>query len=235
MRENHISLSSKWHILGQKAKRLLPAIPLFFCLTAPVQDCAAADELTFFSVIKFTAGIASGFFIHEASHALVAAATDTSLSWETGNYNQPLAFTENAKSDAKGLALYSAGFISQAVGAEVILQCDRIDKNDAYVRGMIAWDIINPISYALDYWFIRRSNRTYGNRYQGDLQGIEHYSDKTTANLFAITISGIAAYQGYRFLKTQTWAPDWLKSETNKVGLVPLSGGGLMMTYHFKF
>lgn len=235
MRESHISLRSKWHTIAQKAKRVLPAVPLFFFLTAPVQECAAEDELTFLSVIKFTAGIASGFLIHEASHALVGAATNTHLSWELGNHNQPLAFTENAESDAKGLALYSAGFISQAAGAEVILQVDRIDKNDSYVRGMMAWDIINPISYALDYWLIHRSNKTDGNWYQGDLQGIEHYSSKTTANIFAITMSGIAAYQGYRFLKTQTWAPDWLKGETHRVGLVPISGGGFMMTYHFKF
>ena len=235
MRESHVSLRSKWHTIAQRARRVLPAIPLFFCLTAPVQECAAEDELTFLSVIKFAAGIASGFVIHEASHALVGAATDTHLSWELGNHNQPLTFTEHAESNEKGLAVYSAGFLSQALGGEVVLQVDRIDKNDAYVRGMMAWDIINPISYTLDYWLIHRTNKTDGNWYQGDLQGIEHYSTKTTANLFAITASGIAAYQGYRFLKTQTWAPDWLKGETNRAGVVPISGGGLMMTYHFKF
>jgi prepilin-type N-terminal cleavage/methylation domain-containing protein len=228
-------LGIAYPIIAQKAKRVLPAVLLLFFLSAPAQECAAEDDLTPISLLKFTAGIASSFCIHEASHALVAAVTNTHLSWEIGNYNQPLAFTENAKSNAKGLALYSAGLISQAIGAEVILQADRIDKNDSFVRGMMFWDIINPISYSLDYWFIHRSNQKKGNWYQGDLQGIEHYSSTTSAGMFAITMSGIAAYQGYRFLKTQTWAPDWLKGEKHKVALVPVSGGGLIMTYHFEF
>ena len=91
------------------------------------------------------------------------------MEWEVGNYNQPIAFTENASSDTKGLAVNSAGLIAQAIGSEIILRSDRIDKKNSFVRGMMAWNILNPILYALDYWFIGISNKKNGNFYQGDL------------------------------------------------------------------
>jgi hypothetical protein len=189
-----------------------------------------------YSLLKFSAGIVAGALIHEGSHAFVAGVTGTHLSWETGTYNQPIGFTENAGSDAKGVAVYSAGFVSQAAGAEVILRCDKIDKNDALVRGMMTWNIINPILYTLDYWIFRVSNKQNGRRYQGDLEGIEHYSNETTANAFGITFSAIALYQGYRFLKTQEWAPDWVKGETmERLNLTPLPSGGFILGYKVPF
>jgi hypothetical protein len=100
----------------------------------------------------------------------VGAATNTHLSWELGNHNQPLAFTENAESDAKGLAVYSAGFISQAAGAEVILQADRIDKNDSYVRGMMSWDIIIQFP-AFDYCLSTGQTKRTGTVIKGTCKG----------------------------------------------------------------
>ncbi|HSR10027.1 MAG TPA: hypothetical protein VLS90_01180, partial [Thermodesulfobacteriota bacterium] len=118
----------------------------------------------------------------------------------------------------------------------VILDVDRIDKNDFFVRGMMFWNILNPILYSLDYWVIRNSNKSSGTSYQGDLEGIEHYSSKSTANGFAAGIMGIAVFQGYRFLKTQEWAPDWLRGDDRKgLGFRPLSSGGLIMTYRYTF
>ncbi len=195
----------------------------------------AEDESPITSALKFTAGVASSALIHEASHAAVAGITGTRMSWEAGTYNQPIGFTDHATSNSKGVAVYSAGLVSQALGAEIILQVDRIDKNDFFIRGMMLWNVLNPILYTLDYWVFRNSNKTSGRSYQGDLQGIEHYSSKSTANAFAVSITALAAFQGYRFLRTQSWAPDWLKGETHKLGLSPLSAGGLMMTYQFQY
>jgi hypothetical protein len=211
---------------------------LFICLSPllqPTPVTGAEDESLSVSIGKFAGGLASAAAIHEGGHALVAASTGTHLTWEAGTYNQPIGFTDHAKSDAKGLAVYSAGFIAQAAGAEIILQADGIKKNDNYVRGMMAWNIVNPLLYSLDYWFFHRTNKKNGNSYQGDLQGIEHYSNQTTANVFAASFSAIALLQGYRFLKTQTWAPDWLKGESHRVGFMPLRSGGLVMTYRFTF
>lgn len=208
-------------------------------ISASVADAskARAEEtwITFDSVLRFSAGIITAFSIHEAAHALVAELTDNDIDWEIGNYNQPLGFTEHGTSDTKGLALYSAGLFSQVVGSEIILQTGRIEKNGAFVRGMMAWNILNPILYSLDYWFIRRSNKESGLSYQGDIEGIEHYSSESVANGFALAITGIAVLQGYRFLKTQTWAPDWLKGKSCNLSFAPLPRAGMGIQIEFRF
>jgi hypothetical protein len=208
---------------------------LFFSMNHPMHAISGENELTSSSFLKFSAGIASAILIHEGSHAVVAGITGTSMDWEIGTYNQPIGFTEKANSDAKGVAVYSAGLLSQAIGSEIILQADKIDKNDAFVRGMMLWNIVNPILYSLDYWFFHISNKNNGKTYQGDLEGIEHYSNESTANGFAISITAIAAFQGYRFLKTQTWAPDWLKGNTHSFFLNPMPSGGCFLTYSYHF
>ena len=112
---------------------------------------AGEDGSAFGSTLKFSAGIVSGFLIHEASHEVAARLTNTDMHWERGTLLQPMSFSHSADTNWKGFVINSAGFISQAAGAEIILQCDKIDKNDAYVRGMMAWNILNPIFYSLDY------------------------------------------------------------------------------------
>ncbi len=201
----------------------------------PTYANAGEKEITNSFVLKFSAGIISGFLIHEGGHALVAELTDTDMDWRWGNINQPFEFTEHASSDAKGAAINSAGLLSQAIGAEVILQVDEIDKNDAFVCGMMTWNILNPIMYTIDYWFIHRTNNKHGNSYEGDLQGVEHYTSESTADGFALSMLAIAASQGYRFLKTQSWAPDWLKGKSHGVSFAPLHSGGIAMAYRFAF
>ncbi len=202
---------------------------------APVSARADGSDLSAAAVAKFAAGIASSMLLHEGAHALVAAATNTHMSWKAGNYNQPIGFTEDADSDAEGVALYSAGLLTQLGASEVILQVDKIDKNDAFVRGMMAWNVLNPILYSLDYWVFRIANKNGGTSYQGDIQGIEHYSSEATAQGFAIGITAIAAFQGYRFVKTQDWAPEWLKATPDTVTLAPMRNGGAFLAWHCIF
>jgi hypothetical protein len=213
--------------------RLVGALLTIISLTHPA--FAAEEAITARSAVKFAVGVLSSAAVHETAHALVAAATGTSLTWKVGNYNQPLAFEESANSGAKGVAIYSAGLIAQLICSEIILDVDSIDKNDAFVRGMMTWNILNPILYSLDYWVFRVSNQQNGSSYQGDIQGIEHYSDEKSAQAFAIGITAIAAFQGYRFLKTQDWAPDWLKAAPDNVNVLPLRSGGALLTYDFRF
>ena len=78
-------------------------------------------------------------------------------------------------------------------------------------------------------------NRMNGNSYQGDLAGIERYSNKAAADGFALSMSAIAVFQGYRFLKTQSWAPDWLRENSHGMSLAPLPSGGFIMGYKFDF
>ena len=196
---------------------------------------AGEDGITFSSALKFSAGIVSAYLIHEGSHVLVAGLTDTDMRWEMGTLNQPILFTENADTKWKGFAINSAGLLSQVAGSEIILQVDKIDKNDAFVRGMMACNILNPILYSLDYWIFHSTNKINGNSYRGDLAGVEHYSNKATADGFALSISAIAVFQGYRFLKTQSWAPDWLKEDTHSLSFAPLPSGGFIVGYKFDF
>jgi len=224
------------YIIPKLTRHGFSACMLFFLMVFNVNQAFGEDDsIRLSSLIKFSGGIISGFLIHEGAHLLVAGVTGTDMDWEVGDYNQPIGFTEHADSDAKGLAVNSAGLVAQAIGAEVVLQVDGIDKNDSYVRGMMAWNIINPILYALDYWLIRHTNRENNNSYQGDLEGIEFYSNKTAANVFAASIAGIAVFQGYRFLKTQTWAPEWIKNETHIIAFAPLPSGGFRMNYTISF
>ena len=187
------------------------------------------------SVLKFAAGITTAFMIHEGAHAAVAELTGTEMDWQWGNINQPLEFTEYASSDDKGLAINSAGLISQAIASEAILQKDSINKNDPFVRGMMIWNILNPISYSLDYWFFHRTNKDKTSTYRGDIQGVEYYADDPAAHGFAATITVIALFQGYRFLKSQSWAPEWLKAPHHDLDIQPLVCGGFSIIYQVRF
>jgi hypothetical protein len=101
---------------------------------------------------------------------------------------------------------------------------------------MMIWNILNPIFYALDYWFINITNDSTGDGgYQGDIKGIEHYSSEGSANIFAASMVAIAGIQGYRFLKTQTWAADWFEDETHSLGFAPVQSGGCLFSYTIRF
>ena len=52
---------------------------------------------------------------------------------------------QSRDTNSKEVAINSAGLISQAAGAEIILPVDKMDKNDAFVRGMMNWNIVNLI------------------------------------------------------------------------------------------
>ncbi|MGA1840930.1 MAG: hypothetical protein ACMUIU_09915 [bacterium] len=175
------------------------------------------------------------FSVHELSHAFVAEITNTKIRWEAGTYNQPIGFTEYADSDLKGFTLNSAGLLSQAIGSEIVLRRDGINKNSPFVQGFMTWNILNPIMYSLDYWFLHVTNKEDNFGYQGDLEGIEHYSNEGTAHAFAFSASALAIFQGYRFLKTQEWAPDWVKSESHKMSLEPKPSGGVILKYKVRF
>jgi len=223
-------------------KRIKKALPPILGLAAILLNgnpaCGRDEDLSaqLAEVLKFSAGVVSAFMIHEGAHYLAGEMTGTDIDWEVGNYNQPIGYTEQAENDTDGVIVNSAGLVSQVIGSEIILQVDRIDKNDNFVRGMMTWNILNPVFYALDYWFIRITNdRTGDGGYQGDIQGIEHYSSEQSANVFAASMMAIAGIQGYRFLKTQDWAPDWFKDESHSLSFAPVQSGGFLFSYTIRF
>ena len=221
---------------GPKMARYIigAAVLLVFCFK-PAYASAGEGDIRYTSILKFCAGVVAAFSIHEGGHALVGWVTGTDMDWEWGDINQPLRFTEDSESDTEGAAINLAGLIAQAIGGEVILRVDKIDKNDAFVQGMMAWNILNPILYALDYWCCHRTNHNNGDAYEGDLAGVERYTSEPTANAFALSMAGIAAFQASRFLKTQSWASDWFKNKSHSINFGPLPSGGLIMRYEIVF
>lgn len=206
-----------------------------WCPAVQAQSHGGTDEPRTLSVLKFATGVISAYALHETGHALAASLTDTDLEWGVGTYNQPLGFTERAQHNGDGMLVHASGLLTQVVSSEVILQSDSIDKNDSFVRGMMFWNIVNPIVYSLDYWFFKKTNKEDSNHYQGDLKGLEHYSNETTANGYATIMTGLAIYQGYRFLKLQKWAPDWIANNSARLNFQPAGTDGAVLTVQIAF
>jgi hypothetical protein len=218
--------------------RFVAALSVLFVwnlLCHPRHSFADETETALVSVFKFAGGVISAFMIHEGAHFAAGHITGTDLDWKVGTFNQPIEFSEKAKDDSDGVAVYSAGLVAQVVSSEIILNVDTINKNDAFIRGMMAWNIINPIMYALDYWFIHNTNNKNGDSYQGDLNGIEHYSSERTANIFAGSMVALATFQGYRFLKTQSWAPEWIRDKTQNLQFAGTPDGGFFLGLKIDF
>lgn len=215
---------------------LIMGMAVFGVLVRPVTAPAGSRPSAALKILKFAAGTISAYGLHESGHALVAKLANTDLEWGLGTYNQPLGFRENSSNDLKGGLLNSAGLVTQAVCSEVILQDETIDPDDSFVRGMMFWNVFNPVIYALDYWFIGSSNKSGPDWYQGDMAGIEYYWGSASANFFAASVFALAIYQGYRFLGRQTWAPEWAKQSLNsRLGLMPSSNGGIMFRLEIDF
>jgi hypothetical protein len=199
-------------------------------------DCpSAVPDGPVLGFFKFVSGVISAYALHEAGHAIAASATDTKLEWGLGTYNQPLGFTEYAESDTAGVLVHASGLTTQIIVSEVILNADSIDKNDNFVRGMMAWNVFNPIIYALDYWIIKRTNKVEEGYYHGDIAGIEHYSSDSFANIFAGTMMAMAVNQGYRYMKTQTWAPGWMSRDSMRLNLTPHGATGFALNFEMDF
>lgn len=211
-------------------------ILLVFLFSLSTARAEEKEGITFGSVLKFTSGIITAYMIHESAHAFTADLNDIDLDWHTGTYSQPLTFTVKSKvSNSKGVSFHSSGLISQIIGSEIILQSKKIDRNNAYVRGIMAWNIINPILYSLDYWFIGYANKADGDLFQGDIECLNHYSSNSTVDGFAIAMAGLALYQGNRYLKTQTWASDWFEGESHSFSFGPQPSGKIGLNYKLRF
>jgi hypothetical protein len=231
-RGRHFIRSVRWRAM---AWLVFAALWITWCPPVHAQFHDGADEPKTLSVLKFATGVITAYALHETGHAIVAKVTNTDLEWGVGTYNQPLGFTEHAKHNGDGVCLHAAGLLTQEISSEIILRSDSIDKNDNFVRGMMFWNVVNPIVYSVDYWFLKRSNKKDGNHYQGDLMGVEHYSNEATANGYAALMTGVAICQGYRFLKMQKWAPNWIRNSSAQLNLQRTVGNATALTIQVAF
>jgi hypothetical protein len=203
--------------------------------SVPAHADSSAEESLGISLIKFGTGVITAYALHEVGHATAAYLTGTDIEWGLGTYNQPLGFEEDADSDTAGMLVHASGLVTQLAVSEVILQSESIDNNSNFVRGMMFWNIVNPIVYSLDYWFIRRTNQETDTTYQGDIEGFENYTNETNANIFAVGMVAIAAFQGYRYIKTQTWAPEWMQREDVRLNLQTSGRKGMALMVEIDF
>jgi len=164
-----------------------------------------AHAFDFKEAFKFSGGMVSSYMIHEAGHYFAAGVTDTDIDARWFEGNQIVLLYMEPESDGDGLYITSAGLVAQAMCSEVILDTN-VNKESPFVQGMMFWNVLNPIMYAADYWWIKRTNKIEDNQFQGDISGIEYYSNKKTANIFAGTMVLLAIWHGYRFYKKEdTW------------------------------
>jgi hypothetical protein len=201
----------------------------------PARADSSAQEPLAISIAKFGTGIVTAYALHEVGHATAGYLTGTDIDWGIGTYNQPLGFKEDADNDTDGMIVHASGLLTQVAVSEIILQSESIDNNSNLVRGMMFWNIINPIVYALDYWFIRRTNKETDTTYQGDIEGFENYTDDTSANIFAAGILAVATFQGYRYIKTQTWAPEWMQRDDVRLNLQTRGRNGMALLVEIDF
>ena len=201
----------------------------------PAHADSSAEEHLGISFLKFGTGIITAYALHEVGHATAGYLTGTDIEWGLGTYNQPLGFKEDAGNDTDGMIVHASGLLTQVAVSEIILQSESVDNNSNLVRGMMFWNIINPIVYALDYWFIRRTNKESDTTYQGDIEGFENYTDDTSANIFAAGMLAVAAFQGYRYIKTQTWAPEWMQRDDVRLNLQTSGRKGMALLVEIDF
>jgi hypothetical protein len=209
---------------------------LVLCLwIVPSHADSPTEENLGISLLKFGTGIITAYALHEVGHATAGYLTGTDIEWGLGTYNQPLGFRENADSDSAGMMVHASGLITQLATSEIILQSEGIDNNSNLVRGMMFWNIVNPIVYSLDYWFIRRTNKESDTTYQGDIEGFENYTNDKSANIFAVGMVAIAAFQGYRYIKTQTWSPQWMQRDDVRLNLQTSGRRGMALMVEIDF
>jgi len=179
----------------------------------------------FKEAFKFTSGIATSYAIHEGGHYFAAHVTDTDVDshWFEDGHIVTLWMQPESYSD--GLYINSAGLMAQAICSEIILDT-KVNKENPFVQGMMFWNVLNPIMYAADYWWIHRTNKIGDNHFEGDLACIESYSDKKIANIFAGTMVLLAIWHGYR----------WYSEDDIVFNFAPLpvkQGVGIQFTYKF--
>ena len=90
----------------------------------------------------FAAGLASGFLFHEAGHEVVARAENVNMSWSGDRWT-----VRTSGGSLRNIAW--AGFGAQVISTEVILGFDKIPKDNAYVLGWLAFNILNSFTYPL--------------------------------------------------------------------------------------
>lgn len=94
---------------------------------------------------SFLAGVGTGYVIHEAGHHVMANELGEDISWSQQNKGICWWVEDSSSSNLRKIAL--AGFGADVLGSNIIMGTKRIPKDNSYVLGILAFELINPLLY----------------------------------------------------------------------------------------
>ncbi len=125
-------------------KKLAAIIALSLILIPLLVQAQTAEKAKDFSL--FVAGLGTGLVNHELGHQVIASVYGVHLDWQMKD-NQPTWFARSQDHEKlRNIAL--GGTAAEIVSSEIILNT-KISKDDAFVIGWLAWNIVNPILYVV--------------------------------------------------------------------------------------
>lgn len=156
--------------------------------------------------LGFIAGAAGHY---QLGHRLALAYTGSESEWHSFN-----SFTYYDDNDNDRAIVAGGGFMEQIISSEIILGFDEIPKDNAFVLGYMAWNILNPIVYTIAREF---HIGNYGDGY-GDLEVLDRSGWK--AEYVEVAICAYALSSAWRLYSNKDF-PLFVKAtrEEIKIGL----------------
>lgn len=139
-------------------------------------------------VVGVTAGWCAGFVGHELGHQFVATIENVDMTWRR---NSPIEWWAQTDSKTRLRNIALGGFASEILGSEIVLEWDKIPKDNSFVIGYLLWNITNPILYT-----IKNETRKRG---YADLKTIDQCGFKSEYVEMAIVVHALlSAYRLYK-------------------------------------
>lgn len=158
-----------------------------------------------FDYLKFTAGVGSGYVIHELSHQAVADFTHTDLQWKD-YFGNRWEISNNTAREKRAI-IAGAGLASQIMSTEIILN-SQIEKSNEYVLGILAFNIVNALMYPI---LDQNDTSKIGN---GDVEMMDKAGlDRDYVTAFLVIHSLYSIYRVYH----KTDVPVWLLVSKNEI------------------
>ncbi|MBI4708744.1 MAG: hypothetical protein HY764_00890 [Candidatus Portnoybacteria bacterium] len=132
---------------------------IFLCLLAMPFTAQAEGMVKEWGL--FFAGMGVGFVSHEAGHQIMAGIYGEKLDWGFDGTELRWEISADSKTRLRNIAL--GGTAAEILSSEILLRT-KAPKDNSFIIGWLAWNIINPIRYVIRH--------EIGNGY-GDLELIE--------------------------------------------------------------
>jgi hypothetical protein len=145
-------------------------------------------------VVGFAAGWQCGLLFHEAGHAVAARLENVGMDWSDMSDPRWTAQTDN-KSKLRVIA--AAGYGAEVFSSEVILGANVIPKDNAFILGWLAFDILNPLIYTL------RDSLEKGG--YGDMETLRNSGVNT--DIVKVALLAHAALSAYRLYENPKFIP----------------------------